>query len=345
MGLPARTGLGVRSIWLGLFFAGLVSQAVTAQGHLVIVSGLGGDKAHRDRFHDWATTMLDAARNRLGVPQSQILYLAERPERDPERIDAESTRSNVEAELVRLAGEAESDALVLILLIGHGSYQGDESRLSLPGPDMSAEDFARLLDLFKTQQVVFVNTASASGDFVAVLSGPGRTIVTATKSAFERNETMFCEYFVRAFAQDGADVDKDNMVSVLEAFNYARREVERVYESQSRLLTEHAMLDDNGDGAGSGEPDPYAGDGALAQRLFLGLAPGALVAAAADDSVLVLLYRRRQDLQNRIAELRSRKEAMDPATYERELESLLVQLARTAQEIREREGGRNRDRD
>jgi hypothetical protein len=289
--------------------------------------------------------MLDAARDRLGVPDSRTVYLAERPERDPERIDAESTRENVAAELTRLAGEAEPDAPVFILLIGHGSYQGDESQLSLPGPDMSAEDFAGLLDLFKTQQVVFVNTASASGDFVTVLSGPGRTIVTATKSAFERNETMFCEYFVRAFAEDGADVDKDDMVSLLEAFNYARREVERVYERESRLLTEHAMLDDNGDGEGSADPDPNATDGALAQRLFLGLAPGALVATAADDSVLVGLYRRRQELQNRIADLRSRKQAMDPATYEGELELLLVELAQTAQAIREREGGGDHDRD
>jgi hypothetical protein len=311
----------------------------------VIVSGLGGDQAHRDRFHEWAVTLLDAARDRLGVPESQTIYLAERPERDAERIDAESTRENVEAELTRLAGEAERDTPVFILLIGHGSYQGDESRLSLPGPDMSAGDFARLLDLFKTQQVVFVNTASASGDFVTVLSGPGRTIVTATKSAFERNETMFCEHFVRAFAEDGADIDKDDMVSVLEAFNYARREVERVYERESRLLTEHAVLDDNGDGEGSAEPDPNAADGALAQRLFLGLAPGALVATAADDSVLVGLYRKRQELQNRIAVLRSRKEALDPAIYERELELLLVELAQTAQAIREREGGGGRYRD
>ncbi len=333
----------MRSVWLGLLFACLAGQVGTAQGHLVIVNGLGGDQAHRDRFHDWAVTMLDAARDRLGVPESQTVYLAERPERDPERIDAESTRENVEAELTRLAGEVEPDAPIFILLIGHGSYQGDESQLSLPGPDMSAEDFAGLLDLFKTQQVVLVNTASASGDFVTVLSGPGRTIVTATKSAFERNETMFCEYFVRAFAEDGADVDKDEMVSLLEAFNYARREVVRVYERESRLLTEHAMLDDNGDGEGSADPDPNAADGAIAQRLFLGLAPGALAATAADDSVLVGLYRTRQELQNRIADLRNRKQAMDPATYERELELLLVELAQTAQAIREREGGGGQD--
>jgi len=345
MGLPAGTGVGVRSIWLGLLFASLVGHAGAAQGYLVVVSGLGGDQVHRVRFHDWAVTLLDAARDRLGVPESHTVYLAERPERDPERIDAESTRENVAAELTRLAGEAEPDASVFILLIGHGSYQGDESQFSLPGPDMSAEDFAVLLDRFETQQVAFVNTASASGDFVAVLSGPGRTIVTATKSAFERNETMFCEHFVRAFAEDGADVDKDDMVSLLEAFNYARREVERVYERESRLLTEHAVLDDNGDGEGSVDPDPSAGDGALAQRLFLGLAPGALVATAADDSVLVGLYRRRQELQNGIADLRSRKEAMDPTTYERELELLLVELAQTAQAIREREGGGDGDCD
>jgi hypothetical protein len=90
---------------------------------------------------------------------------------------------------------------------------------------------------------VLVNTASASGDFVPVLSGPNRVLVTATKTGFERNETIFGEFFVDAFASDGADTDKDNRVSVLEAFTYARREVTRRYEDSNRLLTEHALLE------------------------------------------------------------------------------------------------------
>ena len=165
-------------------------------------------------------------------------------------------------EVAQTAGPGD---LVFILLIGHGGSQAGESRFNLPGPDMTAADFAPLLAALSRQQVVFVNTASASGDFVKALSAKGRTIVTATKSAMERNQTEFPSYFVQAFSEEGADADKDQRVSVLEAFTYARREVERFYEKGHLLVTEHAVLDDNGDGTGSATPDPATGDGALAR--------------------------------------------------------------------------------
>jgi hypothetical protein len=228
---------------------------------------LGGDAAHGDRFHQWAKTLVAAAQEKLGVARENISYLAERPERDPSLIDGRSTKENVEKHIVELSAHAERGANVVIFLIGHGSYQGDVAKFNLPGADMSAEDFAAPLSRFENQQLVFVNTASASGDFIPALSGPGRVVVAATKSSFERNETVFCEYLVRAFAEDVADVDKDGRVSLLEAVSYAMQEVNRFYESQSRLLTEHAVLDDNGDGVGSSEPDPETGDGALAGRI------------------------------------------------------------------------------
>ena len=124
-------------------------------------------------------------------------------------------------------------------------------------------DFARAFDAFPTQTVVFANTASASGGFIEPLSGPNRLILTATRSGRERNATAFGEFFVEALAAgaDDADVDKDGRVSLLEAYEYARGGVERMYEQEDRLLTEHALLDDDGDGVGSADPDPSAGGG------------------------------------------------------------------------------------
>jgi hypothetical protein len=194
------------------------------------------------------------------------------------------------------------------------------------------------LDRFTAQPVVLVNTTSASGDFIKDLSGPRRTIITATKSPFERNETVFGQFFVEAFVRDVADIDKDERVSMLEAFNYAAHEVRRAYESQDRLLTEHAQLDDNGDGEGSGEPDPTTGDGALAQTFVL-QGTAATVKAASADTVLATLQRQQRELQQAIANLRARKAEMEPAAYDAELERLLLELARVAQEIRERGGG------
>jgi hypothetical protein len=324
---------------LGL--AAILAAPLAGQtSHLVIVAGLDGDAALGATMHTWAAAMVDAAVQR-GVAAEDVVYLAPEPSRDPGRIDGESRKELVEAALRELAGRAAPDATVFIVLLGHGSHRGDESRFNLPGPDMSAADFAALLDGFPTQTVVFVNTTSASGGFLPVLSGANRVVVTATKSGNERNLTTFGGHFANALAGDGADVDKDGRVSVLEAFTYARTEVARSYERGNRLLTEHAMLDDDGDGTGSAEPGASAGDGGLARGVFLAGGVGAPVAAvpATDDPELRRLYNERTDLERRVALLRRQKDDLDSETYERRLEALLLELAMTNRSIREREGG------
>ncbi|MFQ5704859.1 MAG: C13 family peptidase [Gemmatimonadales bacterium] len=309
-------------------------QLVAAQSELLIVSGLGGDRGHRDMFYEWSSRMIRAATERFGIPDTNITYLAESPERDTALIDGKSSKTNIEAALRRLARKPTPDG-VFILLIGHGSYQGGESKLSLPGPDMTASDFARAIDQLAPSRVVIANVSSASGAFMATLSGPGRTVITATKSAFERDEATFGRYFVEAYANDVADVDKDDRVSVLEAFQYARREVIRAYEADKQLLTEHAQLDDNGDGKGSSEPNVNSLDGALAASMFL-IGHGNITADAPDDPELAALYEKQRTLQKRIADLRALKNKTDRNVYETELEKLLLELARTAHAIRDR---------
>lgn len=318
----------------GIFAA----QSFTGDSHVLIVSGIGGEAQYSEAFYRWGASMFDAARERLGLPAANVVYLSERPERDPERIHARSTKDNVEKAFDDLARRVAPNDRILILLIGHGSGSGAESRFNLPGPDISATELAAQLDKFPTQTVVLVNTASASGDFVPVLSGPNRVLVTATKTGFERNETVFGEFFVEAFASDGADTDKDNRVSILEAFTYARREVTRRYEDSNRLLTEHALLDDNGDGEGSTEPDAAAADGALARTIFLDRRGVMAMDATSGDSVLVALYNEKRELEARIAELVNLKSQMEQTVYETELEILLVELALKSREIRAREG-------
>ena len=325
---------------IALAIAGFLPwQAPVGESHLLIVSGIGGQPQYREAFLRWGASMVDAAIGRLNLPNENVVYLAEAPERDTERIRGRSTKQNVARAFDELAERVGPTDRVFILLIGHGSSDGEESRFNLPGPDITAEELADHLAKFPSQVVVLANTSSASGDFLSVLSGPNRVILTATKTGFERNETIFGEFFVEAFASEGADVDKDERISVLEAFNYAKREVVRRYESGNRLLTEHAILDDNGDGEGSTEPDPQAADGSLAHTLFLdhyGTAAG----TASDDSVLIALYDEKQKLEAQIATLINLKDQMEEEVYQAELEELLVQLALKNREIREREGGR-----
>ncbi len=327
---------------LGVWLAALPGTAVAQDSHLVIVTGLGGDPAYSDQFHDWAVTLAEAALDRYRVPPTNIVYLGEKPDRAPGRIDDRSTKENVEAALEALATRARPGDKIFVVLIGHGSAARGEARFNLPGPDMTAEDFGRLLERFPSQQLVVANTASASGGWVEALSGPRRTILTATKTGRERNETVFGGFFVEALAGDGADVDKDDRISILEAFNYARLQVARTYEQDGRLLTEHALLDDNGDGQGSGEPDAESADGAVARALFL--APdgaGAVVAdggAAVTDPELRRLLEEQRALEDRVQLLRAAKDGMEAATYEQELETLLIELALKGRAIRQWSG-------
>jgi hypothetical protein len=320
------------SAWL------VIAPQAEARVHLVVVSGLSGEPRYAEAFHEWATLLCDAAHGRWGVSESNIIYLAEKTERDPDRIAARSSWENVQATVREVAGRAGPADQIYIVLIGHGSMRDGEAKFSLPGPDPTATAFAELLRSFPTQTVVFANMASASGDFIAALSAENRAVVTATRSGRERDETIFGRFFVEAYAADVADVDKDGRVSVLEAFNYARLEVARVYESENQLLTEHALLDDNGDGEGSGEPGPQGTDGRFARTLFLSGAAEPLVATGEiSDPELAELYAQRRALEEAVSELRLRKDEMDSETYERELERLLIELALKTREIRELE--------
>ncbi len=322
---------------LGLALLLAASPAQAQDSHLIVISGLSGEPRYADRFHEWAVSLTDAALERWGLPRSNVIYLAEKVERDPERIAARSTRENVQRTLAELAERAGPADRVFIILIGHGSTLDGVARFNLPGPDMSAADFAASLEALPNRSLVFVNAASASGDFIPALSGADRTVITATKSGYERNETIFAGYFVEAFVEDGADIDKDGRVSVLEAFNYARREVARAYEGEGLLLTEHALLDDDGDGQGTGEPGADTSDGRLASGLFLGAGVELTASESTSDPRLAALYRERQELESRVAALRGRKAELGAEQYEAQLEALLVELALKTRAIRELE--------
>lgn len=327
----------VTTVALALALAGS-SPAAAQQSQLLIISGLGGERQYSDAFYEWSVTLADAARNRHGLSRDQIVYLAEDPSRDSARIQGKSTAAEIRGAIRTIARRTAPGDQVFIVLIGHGSSTGEESKFSMPGADLGTKDFAALLDSLSGRKIAFVNTSSASGEFVPALSAPGRAIVTATKTGFERNEVLFPRFFVRAYAADGADTDKDGRVSLLEAFDYARTEVARVYEEANKLQTEHALIEDNGDKTGSAKPEPRKGDGATAQGMFL--APAISAAAAAADPKLAALYKEKRAIEDRIVELRRTKDVMRPEQYESQLEKLLVDLALKAQEIKAIEGKR-----
>jgi hypothetical protein len=333
----------MRTRWLGLaaVVTCLVSRVSSSQTHLVIVSGLGGEKRYAESFANMAQTLADAANKRLGVPDAEIMWFGEDSVSKKPFFKGQSTKANVEKAMRDLASRSKPGDQVVLVLIGHGSGEGENTKISIPGPDLSAGDFARLLGPFSAQKVAFVNLTSASGDMLPILSAPNRVVITATKSAFERNESHFAQFFVDAFAKDVADADKDGRVSLLEAFRYAVTETKRVYETDTKLQTEHAQFDDIGAKAGVAEPDGRTTQGLLARRFFLDAGAGGAGGArlASNDPQLAALYKDKYAIEEQLDSLRAKKASMSADAYDDALEALLVQLARKAKTIRELEGG------
>jgi hypothetical protein len=326
MGMSRTSGIHVRRLtWHVLrrtsFAAFLIASTspLPAQTQLVVVSGLGGEPRYTQAFGQLAGALAKGAAERAGLPDSAITWLGENGSPKSPWYRGVSTRENLERVFDRLSTGGNDP--VVVILIGHGSGEGAETRVSLPGPDMTAADFARALARFGTRPVAFLNLASASGDMLGLLAAPSRVVMTATKSAFERNESQFARYFVDALALDGADTDKDGRVSLLEAFKFAETETKRYYENDSRLATEHAQIADAG---------------MLAGRFFL--SSGAAGAGPASGR-LAELYKERNALDEQIQALRARKASMKADAYEAELEKLLLALAEKSREIRDLEKG------
>jgi hypothetical protein len=230
-----------------LAMLGAGAPAAAQDVHLLIVTGVGGSDEHAARFHKWATAIVESTK-RHGLAEGNITYLSDKPDQDPAHIRGRSTRENVTKAFQDLATTAKPDDEIFVVLIGHGSFDGKMGAFNLPGPDLTAADYATLLDRLGTRRVAFVNTASSSGSFIAALAGPARTIVTATRTGGERNETRFPEFFVEALDSEAADRDRNGRVSIFEAFEYARVKVTDAYEQTGHLLTEHATLDDGSGG-------------------------------------------------------------------------------------------------
>ena len=315
----------------------LLAAPVYAQNaHVAVIVGLAGEPEHGETFRRWAGTLVDHVTGRLGVARERVVYLSDQPEHDAKRATGKSSKDEIEKALSAMAASAGADDPVFIVLIGHGTFDGKVAKFNLPGPDMTPADFVPLLKKFSSRKVVFVNTASASAPFVDALSADGRTIVTATRSGAEKFATLFGGYFIDALASDSADADKNNRISVLEAFVAAKADVARAYEKQGIMITEHPLLDDGGDGEGSMDPTADGKDGRIASMVSLGTPAGAL--ALPSDPQLRQLHEERRTLEQRVEALKLMKGSMEPAKYAADLEKALTELAIKTKEIRTLEG-------
>jgi hypothetical protein len=219
-----------------------------------------------------------------------------------------------------------------LVLIGHGTFDGQEAKLNLRGPDLTANELSSWLKPFQ-RPLVIINTASASAPFLNAVSSTNRVIITATRSGYEHYFTRFGGFFAESITTLHSDLDKDGQVSLLEAFLTAARRAAEFYKVEGRISTEHALLEDNGDGKGTpaewfqglrpvkkpeGKSVP---DGLLARQLCL-------VISEADQHLSVDQRKQRDDLERAILLHREKKEQLSEVEYYRELEELLLQMAK-----------------
>lgn len=317
---------------------------LAAETRVVIIAGKGGSEAYSERFSRLALQLHDALITQHHFAPRQIMLFAESSTRLPATTQPGRAR-DIETAFAELATTLQREDLLTIVLFGHGSDDGAFAKFNLEGPDLCDLDFGRLLSRLPCQRQVLVNTTAASAGFLAKLSRNDRILITATRSAEEKYLTAFPEFFVEAFVRPTeADLDKDQKLSLLEAFDYARDRLVHFYEEANRLRPEHPLLDDNGDGLGSEMPGLTAPaetsvqkpDGQLAAQTFLvpetGTPPApALITATAGGSPLAIA---KQKLLAQIEALKARKETLPAVEYERQIETLFIQLARLNREIR-----------
>jgi len=229
-----------------------------------------------------------------------------------------------------LKTQLDANNVLFVFLIGHGSFDGKESKFNLVGPDLAASDYNAMLSSLPTQRVVVFNMSSSSGEFIKSLSAKGRIVITATKSGQETNATRFTGFLIAALKATDADTDQDGHTSVLEAFVYANRLTADFYKQAGRLATEHAMFDDNGDGVGREKLE--AGEGLLARATYLdSLSVGEAAASAATGRLL----KERTRLEGEIEQLIARKGSMAEAEYDATLERLFIELAKVNRSIKQ----------
>jgi len=306
----------------------LASGAAAGERYALIVTGASGGDVYAQKYAKWRASFVETLRGKFHYDPQRLIVLAETADDNTQT----ATRDNVRRAVVELRRRMAKDDQLLVLLIGHGTtLDGDEAKFNLVGPDLSASEWSDLLRPVPGR-LVFVNTTGASFPFLRRLAAKGHVVLTATDAAAQQFETVFPEFFIKAFEDPAADLDRNDRVSIWEAFTYASAGVRQWFEQKGQLPTERPLLDDTGAGVGREAQNPGT-DGAIARVTYL--QPDAVLALPA-DTALAGLMRRRAELETLLEELKARKETTPADQYDADLEKLLVEIARISAQIRAR---------
>jgi hypothetical protein len=295
---------------------------VAAKPEVIVVVGAAGAPEYGTQFQEWSERWRDAAQK----ASAEYRLVGEG---GADKSDESSDRDRLQKIFGEWAGES-SEPLWLVF-IGHGTFDRHTAKFNLRGPDVSVEEVAEWLKPVKRPTAI-VQCASASAPFINRLSGENRVVITATKSGDEQNFARFGQYISATITDLAADLDKDGQVSLLEAYLTACHQVAEFYNQEARLATEHALLDDNGDGLGT-PADWFRGlratqrakdgatlDGTRAHQFHF-------ITSDRERNLPLEIRQQRDALELEIASLREQKQGLGEDKYFARLEELMLQLA------------------
>ncbi len=285
-----------------------ITVAAQANTFYLTVAGLGGEPDYEQRF-----AMLAA--------ETEKTLKAHAPEASVETLKgAAATRENIRAAFGRIALAAKQQDALVVLLIGHGTFENGY-KFNLPGPDLSAAELAGLMEKVPAGRQLVINTSSASGGGNEALRHANRILISATKTGSEKNATVFARYWVEALNDPSADIDKNGAISAMEAFRFAERKTKSFYEDQKRLSTEHAVIEDSVKGGAAGQ---------LAMNFPVVKLNAESLSA---DPAKRALQAKRDQVEAQIDQLKYQKPLLAPEMYRTQLSKLLLELAKVQEEL------------
>jgi hypothetical protein len=318
----------VKILRLSAFLLALATPAVSAaetRWALIISGASGGDK-YAEQMSGWRTDLRAALVDRYKFKPEFVKMLVDEAATSGEKGSAE----NVRKLFAEVKKNGSKDDFVFVVLLGHGTYDGDVAKFNLVGPDLTAKDWTDLLGGVQGH-VALVNTTEASFPFLESLTAKGRVVITATDSAAQKYATVFPDYFVKAMKETSTDLDKNGRTSLYEVFTAASAAVKQHYEQRGQLTTERALLDDNGDGKGR-EAAAEGPDGGIARIAYL----DSEVVAESANPELAALIRRRRALEQQAEEHKQLKGVMPDAEWNSAFEKMMLELAQVSAEIRKK---------
>ncbi len=292
----------------------------------VIISGASGGEKYAEQMRGWRDSLRSAMVDRYGFKAEHVRLLVDESVTTGEKGSADNVRKIFTE--IKKAGTR--DDFVLVVLLGHGTYDGEVAKFNLVGPDLTAKDWTDLL-AGVPGRLALVNTTEASFPFLESLAAKGRVVITATDSAAQKYATVFPEYFVKAIREASTDLDKNGRTSLYEVFAAASAAVKQHYEQNGQLATERAVLDDNGDGKGR-EATAEGPDGGVARLSYL----DAESAAESANPEIAALAKRRRTLEMQAEAHKQLKGVMPEAEWNATFEKLMVELAQVSAEIRKK---------